>query len=115
MITCNYISTHKVADVWIELQFVYFLSVICFYILKVAAGVAIGTTTKSPCDNHIHLSIRREGGFVDPSNYIPQRLIEPPKWEQLCDDYKVVYKVEIETYHLLYRMSWYVAISFLGF
>ncbi|XP_053398719.1 uncharacterized protein LOC128556879 [Mercenaria mercenaria] len=61
---------------------------------RVSAGVAIGTVTESPCGeyNHIHLSIRRDGGFVDPSNYIPQRLVEVPKWKQLCDDYKVVYK-----------------------
>ncbi|XP_053390116.1 uncharacterized protein LOC128553035, partial [Mercenaria mercenaria] len=63
---------------------------------KVSAGVVIGTVTKSPCGdyNHIHLSIRREGGFVDPSNYVSQRPVELPKWTQLCDDYKVVYKGE---------------------
>jgi hypothetical protein len=69
----------------------------------VAAGVVIGKTTHSECDNHIHVSIRRDGGFVDPSNYIPQRLIKDPKWTQLCDDYKVVFKVDIEIHFFTFN------------
>lgn len=41
------------------------------------------------------MSIRRDGGYVDPSNYIPERSVVLPKWTQLCDDYKVVYKVRL--------------------
>ncbi|XP_053398133.1 uncharacterized protein LOC128556594 [Mercenaria mercenaria] len=61
---------------------------------RVSAGVVIGTVTRSSCGsyNHIHLSIKRDGGFVGPSNYLPQGLIQVPKWTQECDDYKVEYK-----------------------
>lgn len=63
--------------------------------LQVSGGDIIGTVTSSPCsgNNHIHIAIRRDGGYVDPSNYLAARLVTLPKWKQECDDYKLVYKV----------------------
>ncbi|XP_060580900.1 uncharacterized protein LOC132737595 [Ruditapes philippinarum] len=64
---------------------------------RVSAGVVIGKVATSPCSddyNHIHISIKRNGGFVDLSNYVPERLVELPKWKQICDDYLLVYKGE---------------------
>ncbi|XP_052806223.1 uncharacterized protein LOC128235441 [Mya arenaria] len=60
----------------------------------VAGGDTIGFATASPCNgfNHIHLSLRRDDGLVDPSDILDTRPLQLPKWTQVCDDYKLVYK-----------------------
>ncbi|WAR05121.1 hypothetical protein MAR_020490 [Mya arenaria] len=61
---------------------------------RVSGGDTIGFANASPCKgyNHIHISLKRDGGFVDPSDVLEKRPIELPKWKQICDDYKLVYK-----------------------
>ncbi|XP_060567959.1 uncharacterized protein LOC132726631 [Ruditapes philippinarum] len=63
---------------------------------QVAAGEVIGHVTQSPCTgaNHIHVSLKRNGGIVDPSSYLKDRQFDSPGWNQICDDYKVVYKFQ---------------------
>ncbi|KAK3589057.1 hypothetical protein CHS0354_008707 [Potamilus streckersoni] len=65
-----------------------------FYVGK---GDKIGTATKSPCTgmNHIHLAVVRDGGAVDPTNFLESKFVEAPKWVQECDDMKLVYKNEV--------------------
>lgn len=63
-------------------------------ILKVAPGQPIGTVTGSECDNHIHLAMLKEGGtYIDPTKYIESIIPTVPKWNQICDDYKLVLMV----------------------
>jgi hypothetical protein len=64
-------------------------------VFQVAAGEVIGHVTRSPCTgaNHIHVSLKRNGGIVDPSSYLKDRQFDSPGWNQICDDYKVVFKV----------------------
>ncbi|XP_045156811.2 uncharacterized protein LOC123523186 [Mercenaria mercenaria] len=66
------------------------------HLTQVTGGEVIGIVTKSPCgnNNHIHVSVRRGSGVVDPSNYLEDRKMNAPKWEQICDDYKVVFKFD---------------------
>ncbi|KAL3873935.1 hypothetical protein ACJMK2_037012, partial [Sinanodonta woodiana] len=65
-----------------------------FYVGK---GDKIGTATKSPCTgmNHIHLAVLRDGGAVDPTNFLESKLVEAPKWVQQCDDMKLMLKNEV--------------------
>lgn len=66
----------------------------CIVILKVAPGQPIGTVTGSECDNHIHLAMLKEGGnYIDPTKYIESIIPTVPKWNQICDDYKLVLMV----------------------
>lgn len=63
-----------------------------------AAGDSIGTANASACpsQNHIHMAITRDGGVVDPSEVLDKRPIVVPKWNQICDDYKLVFKVGLQ-------------------
>lgn len=65
------------------------------FLTQVSAGDPIGTAVESPCatQNHIHFAIRRNGGAVDPSEFLESRPIQKPEWVQICDDYKLVFKV----------------------
>ncbi|XP_048258717.1 uncharacterized protein LOC124137708 isoform X1 [Haliotis rufescens] len=62
----------------------------------VNAGQKIGLAANSPCggNEHIHLALRRKGGYVDPTRYLEVRLPKILEWVQECDDYKVVFKFE---------------------
>ena len=62
--------------------------------IQVGAGDVIGTVTKSKCSasDHIHFAIRKDRGTLDPSKYLGLRLISI-KYEQACDDYRLVFKV----------------------
>ncbi|XP_067658326.1 uncharacterized protein [Haliotis asinina] len=62
--------------------------------IKVLRGQVIGVSTESPCKGHahIHVSMRRDGGFIDPTHYLEPRVPGLPGWNQECDDYKVVLK-----------------------
>ncbi|CAG2216212.1 unnamed protein product [Mytilus edulis] len=63
---------------------------------RVAAGVPIGLAVASPCNssNHIHVAMKREGGFIDPTRFLQTRMFEMPQWVQICDDFKLEYKGE---------------------
>ncbi|XP_046562965.1 uncharacterized protein LOC124271856 [Haliotis rubra] len=60
----------------------------------VSAGQKIGVAANSPCggNEHIHFSLRRTGGYVDPTHYLEARVPKIPEWVQECDDYRVVFK-----------------------
>lgn len=65
-----------------------------YCIFQVAAGQPIGTVTGSDCDNHIHLAMQKDGGsYIDPTKYVESIYPKVSKWKQVCDDYKLVYKV----------------------
>ncbi|CAG2209692.1 unnamed protein product [Mytilus edulis] len=63
---------------------------------RIAAGAPIGTAKKSPCYpfNSIHFAMMKDNGTVDPTKFLSPRFFEIPKWLQICDDYKLVYKFE---------------------
>lgn len=62
--------------------------------MQVAAGQPIGTATGSSCANHIHLAFQKDGGsYVDPTKYLESIIPVLPVWKQICDDYKLVFKV----------------------
>lgn len=65
---------------------------ILIFVDKVSAGDLIGTVQPSYCSdtNHIHVALTKDGGVLDPSPYIYQRPIKLPKWNQICDDYRIV-------------------------
>ena len=44
-------------------------------------------------DNQTAADLAAKEGYVDPSNYLAKRPLEIPKWIQVCNDYKVVWKV----------------------
>uniref|UniRef100_A0A1I8J4H2 Vitellogenin domain-containing protein n=1 Tax=Macrostomum lignano TaxID=282301 RepID=A0A1I8J4H2_9PLAT len=60
--------------------------------LELSAGDKLGVTGSTPkCENHIHLSARAgPGRYLDSSKYLEPRVMKMPKWEQKCDDYKLV-------------------------
>ncbi|XP_046547048.1 uncharacterized protein LOC124257102 [Haliotis rubra] len=62
----------------------------------VSAGQKIGVAANSPCggNEHIHFSLRRKGGYVDPTHYLEARVPKIPEWVQECDDYRVVFKYD---------------------
>ena len=64
-----------------------------------SAGQPIGEVANSPCGGnaHIHFSMRRDGGYIDPTRYLEPRIPEIPAWVQECDDYKLVFKVRNES------------------
>ncbi|XP_033637723.1 uncharacterized protein LOC117298529 [Asterias rubens] len=43
-------------------------------------------------DNQTAADLAAKEGYVDPSNYLAKRPLEIPKWIQVCNDYKVVWK-----------------------
>ncbi|XP_062579219.1 uncharacterized protein LOC134241150, partial [Saccostrea cucullata] len=59
-----------------------------------AAGQPIGRATGSDCDNHIHLAFQKDGGYIDPTKFLESLMPVVPKWKQICDDYKLVFKKE---------------------
>ncbi|XP_071798137.1 uncharacterized protein [Asterias amurensis] len=89
---------------------------------NVIAGTEIGrvgSATACAPPNYIHLSMKKtkrnrlasildsaldddptaadlaaNEGYVDPSNYLAKRPLAIPKWIQVCDDYKIVWKGE---------------------
>ncbi|KAK6174798.1 hypothetical protein SNE40_013376 [Patella caerulea] len=64
----------------------------------VTAGQKIGEVTPSVCDaeDHIHFAMQKNnGGVIDPTRYVPPRIPALPKWEQECDDYKLVWKFDV--------------------
>ncbi|XP_064646638.1 uncharacterized protein LOC135499666 isoform X2 [Lineus longissimus] len=67
---------------------------------QVYAGQVIGVATNVPCttvQNHIHLVMKKTSGkVIDPTNFLAKRLIEPPKWEINCNDYKYIFKDEVK-------------------
>ena len=60
-----------------------------WYFIQIWAGVTIGTATKSPCKNHIHFAIKRDGGYIEPTRFLEDRpkLFQPYKTE--CRDWKL--------------------------
>ena len=73
---------------------------------QVAAGDQLGTAARSACSsssNHIHFAVYRNGSSVDPTRFLLPRKPKRPTWNQTCDEYKVVYKVEQYTI-INYRM-----------
>ncbi|CAC5409209.1 unnamed protein product [Mytilus coruscus] len=52
-------------------------------------GVTIGTATSSPCKNHIHLAIKKDGGFAEPTRFLESRPIFFQPYVQHCNDYKL--------------------------
>ena len=93
---------------------------------QVIAGTEIGrvgSATACAPPNYIHLSMKKnkpnrlasildsalnedptaadlaaKEGYVDPSNYLAKRPLEIPTWIQVCDDYKLVWKVKIHIF-----------------
>lgn len=65
------------------------------YDFQVGAGVVIGEVVASPCNlsSHIHLAMWRNGGPVDPTEFMQGRNVTMPEWVQECDDYKLEFKV----------------------
>ena len=63
-------------------------------IQQVGGGEVIGIAAKSSCEgyNHIHMSLIGPDGMSDPSNLLSGRPITI-NYTQICDDYKLVYKV----------------------
>ena len=95
-----------------------------FCITQVIAGTEIGRVGSAiACapPNYIHLSMKKtkrnrlasildsalddeptaaadlaaKEGYVDPSNYLAKRPLTIPRWIQVCDDYKILWKVRI--------------------
>jgi len=66
-----------------------------FQILQVAGGQIIGKATMSTCagNNHIHMTMMKPDGIIDPTRFLEPRFPMIPKWIQQCDDYRLVYKV----------------------
>ena len=90
---------------------------------QVIAGTQIGLVSSAiTCTppNYIHLSMKKtkpdrlaslldsalddepsaadqaaKEGYVDPSNYLAKRPLEIPQWIQVCDDYKLVWRVRL--------------------
>jgi hypothetical protein len=65
----------------------------------VAGGQKIGTVTKSPCANHIHMAMKKKGAkdYLDPTKYLESIFPTMPQWIQQCDDYKLVWKVQCKS------------------
>ncbi len=101
---------------WIVLTLMYSLK-------QVIAGTEIGrvaSATACTPPNYIHLSMKKtkpnrlasildsalndnpteadlaaKEGYVDPSNYLAKRPLATPQWIQVCDDFKLDWKVWI--------------------
>lgn len=73
------------------------LTCIQLHTLQISAGVKIGTATHSGCMNHIHVAFMKEGGFIDPTRFFGPRPFTVPVWEQKCDEYKLVWKVSLDS------------------
>ena len=60
---------------------------------QISAGVTIGLATSSSCKNHVHIAMKRDGGFIDPTRFVVdrQKMFQPYVTE--CKDWKLVIKV----------------------
>ncbi|XP_052090897.1 uncharacterized protein LOC127727822 [Mytilus californianus] len=63
---------------------------------SISSGVDIGTATNSPCTNHIHLTMKKGGGFIDPTRFLEDRMFVFEPYYESCNDYKLVWKGEVK-------------------
>ncbi|VDI70196.1 Hypothetical predicted protein [Mytilus galloprovincialis] len=70
---------------------------------SISSGVDIGTATNSPCTNHIHLTMKKGGGYIDPTRFLEDRMFVFEPYYESCNDYKLVWKGEVKAVGMIVK------------